>query len=600
MFLLAWSALLLAKLLLAAHVPLFVDEAFYAWEGRHPAWAYSEVPGATPALARIGPAFAPGSALALRLPFVLLGAVVPWLLVRIARRWFGAEAGWVAGCLGLLMPLSGTLGLMVVPDVPLVLAALLCVDAVSALRERVATPALLELAAALVLGALTQYRFGVVLLAGAAGLLLDPRGRRLLREPRLWLVLALGAAAWWPLLHWNLENATAGLRFQLFERNPWRFHADGLAWPAVQALLLTPPLFVLLLATLKHAWRRRAATDAPWGLVAGIGTVAVLGWFVVGCFADAERVSFHWPLGGWLLLAAASPPVLARWSPRARALTWGCALLGLSLALAFAAAASSARAREALADSALYPNDFAGWPEANAWFAARVPPGEALVAGDFELAAQLAFALQRRDVGVLEHPLNRKHGRDSQLRVWGVLVDAAPATPTWIAVDDGATPLRDRLAAYHRLCATFGALPPPQLLSVDLGRKRYLLYRYDPGRARAGCVAPALAWFDAPGRDTLLPRRFEARGWAFKDGVGLARVQVLLDGRVVAEADYGRAMPNVAAYWRVSTDPAHPRVGFDARIDASGLPPGRHWLGLRLHGRDGGIEDWPEQPVRFD
>ena len=70
MFLLAWSALLLAKLLLAAHVPLFVDEAFYAWEGRHPAWAYSEVPGATPALARIGPAFAPGSALALRAALV--------------------------------------------------------------------------------------------------------------------------------------------------------------------------------------------------------------------------------------------------------------------------------------------------------------------------------------------------------------------------------------------------------------------------------------------------------------------------------------------------------------------------------------------------
>jgi hypothetical protein len=127
-----------------------------------------------------------------------------------------------------------------------------------------------------------------------------------------------------------------------------------------------------------------------------------------------------------------------------------------------------------------------------------------------------------------------------------------------------------------------------------------MLYRYDPAQARDGCVAPALAWFDAPTRDALLPRHFQVEGWAFKDGVGLARVQVLLDGRVVADAEYGHPMPNVAAYWRLSTDPAHPRVGFRASVDAGALPPGRHWLGLRLHGRDGGVEDWPEQPVRLE
>jgi 4-amino-4-deoxy-L-arabinose transferase-like glycosyltransferase len=599
-FLATWGLLLLAKLLLAWRLPVFVDEAFYAWEAGHPAWAYSDLPGGSAALARLGLALAPGSAFALRLPFLLLGAALPWLMVRIARRWFGEEAGWRAGLLALLMPLSGMLGVMALPDVPLVLAALLSVDAIAALRERVAAPALLELALALVLGAFAHYRFAAVLLAGAAGLLLDPRGRALLREPRLWAVLALGAAAWWPLLHWNLENATAGLRFQLLERNPWSFHGDGIAWLGVQALLVTPPLCVLLLATLWRAWRRRKAAEAPWGLVAGIGTVAVAGWFVLGFFADSERVSFHWPLAGWLLLAAAAPALLAHWSRRARALLWSCAALGLGLAFAFLVAASSARARQALADTAFYPNDFAGWPQALPWFAARVPRAEALVASDFELAAQLAFALQRRDVGVLDSPLNRKHGRAAQLRLWGRAVDSAPATPAWIAVDDSATPLRDRLAAYHRRCETLGVLPPPQWLSVDHGRKRYLLYRYDPAQARVGCVAPALAWLDAPARDATVPRRFDAQGWAFKDGVGLARVQVLLDGKVVADADYGRPMPNVAAYWRLSTDPAHPRVGFRASVDARALPPGRHWLGLRLHGRDGGVEDWPEQPLRLE
>ncbi len=42
-----------------------------------------------------------------------------------------------------------------------------------------------------------------------------------------------------------------------------------------------------------------------------------------------------------------------------------------------------------------------------------------------------------------------------------------------------------------------------------------------------------------------------------------------------------------------------PAVGFEAKVDATALPPGKHWLGLRLHGRDGSVEDWSEQPLRI-
>ena len=86
-------------------------------------------------------------------------------------------------------------------------------------------------------------------------------------------------------------------------------------------------------------------------------------------------------------------------------------------------------------------------------------------------------------------------------------------------------------------------------------------------------------------------------GWAFKDGVGLARVEVLVDGVPVVEAEYGIASPGTAAYWRISSDPGHPAVGFRANVEVGALPAGRHWLGLRLHGRDGSREDWSEVPI---
>ena len=53
-FVVLWTAVLLLKLVLAAQLPLFVDEAFYWQEGRHLAAAYSDLPGLTAWLARLG------------------------------------------------------------------------------------------------------------------------------------------------------------------------------------------------------------------------------------------------------------------------------------------------------------------------------------------------------------------------------------------------------------------------------------------------------------------------------------------------------------------------------------------------------------------
>src|SRR3546814_19924658 len=91
---------------------------------------------------------------------------------------------------------------------------------------------------------------------------------------------------------WNMDNAEAGLRFQLVDRHPWAFHADGLLFIAIQALLVTPLLFVALMSA---AARRGCATARqrylPW-----LGGLVVLGFFVLGLFADPHPVSIPCPL----------------------------------------------------------------------------------------------------------------------------------------------------------------------------------------------------------------------------------------------------------------------------------------------------------------
>jgi hypothetical protein len=234
-----------------------------------------------------------------------------------------------------------------------------------------------------------------------------------------------------------------------------------------------------------------------------------------------------------------------------------------------------------------------------------MPRNAWIVADNFKIGAELGFALQDPNLQVLEHPLNRKHGRAPQLRLWGLRSEGRSdwgRTPVLLVVGASEVPYRELLARYHWLCAKVGPLPAPRVVNVDHGRQRFLLFALSARSPApdAKCTAPAMAWFDTPVSGARVRERFEVSGWAFKDGVGLRRVEVLLDGKPVAEAKYGLDSPGTAGYWKISTDPNHPRVGFRANVDASRVAPGRHWLGLRLHGSDGSAETWSEQPVEIE
>lgn len=605
LFLALWAGVLVLKLVLAARLPLFVDEAFYWQEGRHPALAYSDLPGLTAWLARLGVELGGTHPLALRAPFLLLGALVPWLVAGIARRAFAHDPAarrwaWQAGMLALLLPLSGTLGLLALPDVTMAFATLLCVDAGAKLLRKVSAAATLELAAGLAIGALSHYRFIAVIGVGCLALLLLPAGRAVLRDVRVWVALALGALAWLPLLAWNLDNAEAGLRFQLVERHPWAFHLDGLWFIAIQALLVTPLLF----AAMAHAaWRSLRGDGVRYYALLGAGVV--LGFFGLGFFADMERVSFHWPLPGYLALLTLIPAALAQWPRGWRRATWALAAAGLAAILAYYAAVSSPAVRARFAAEKWYPSNFAGWSElADAVRARRagMPPGTRIVADNFKIGAELGFALDDPGIAVLPHPLNRKHGRAPQLTLWSLRAEdreALGARPLLLVVGPSEVEYKHLLARYHELCERLGPLPAPQSVDIDHGRQRFLLFALPPRRIEGACTTPAMAWIDTPAPRARRDRDFDVQGWAFKDGVGLERVEVTFDGRVIAVADYGLASPGTATFWKISTDPQHPYVGFSARVRVRDAAPGVHWLGLRLVGRDGSVETWPEQPVRI-
>ena len=161
------------------------------------------------------------------------------------------------------------------------------------------------------------------------------------------------------------------------------------------------------------------------------------------------------------------------------------------MAVAFAVpAVPSVAARTA--GTELYPDNFLGWTEVADALRPRLGKGDAVVADHFMLAAQLLFALERRrQVFVLDHWNNHKHGRAAQLALWGydeAGLDALPAgTPAWLLFEIGETPERELAAWVGRGCRWFEAMAPVAAVDGPGGGKTFWIYR---GLRRAG-PAPA-------------------------------------------------------------------------------------------------------------
>lgn len=491
-----WLALLLVSGLrtcLASRLPLFGDEAFYAWEALHPAWMYSDLPPITAMMTLLGTMLGGDTALALRLPTLIIGALIPIWVVRIARHVGTVEQAWRAGLLAMPLPLLQAAGLLALPDAPLTLAALGCLDALLMLRERVSWPACVQLALALVVGALSHYRFAPLLLGGLLAVVLAGDLPRLLRSGRVWAALGLGALAWVPLLHYNLQGEADGARFQLVDRHPWAFDAEGLAQPILQAIITTPVFYVLCIWAGWQVLRRWSALASAQRLLGVAALFPFLLYAVAAPFADGLRFSLHWPLPAYLVFAALMPGLLdsrcgeihARWAERAaQGLAW---LGGLAVLAALMVPAHPALAAR-VAGTSSYPDNFVGWREIGSAMAERLKPGEALVADHFMLAAQLSFQLRRRPVVYsLDHYNNHKHGRARQLADWGYdetgIASLPAGTPAWLVFEVEETPAGQRQAWVERTCRWFGGITPEAVVMGPGDGKRFWVFRGVRGNA---------------------------------------------------------------------------------------------------------------------
>ncbi|MBK8285432.1 MAG: glycosyltransferase family 39 protein [Ahniella sp.] len=568
-FWLAFGTVAFLRLILAANVPLFGDEAFYWQESRRLAAGYSDLPAGTAWLIAMGQFLFGHSLLALRWPFVCAGLLTV-LLVRVTlRRITDPDTANRGGLLALLLPIGQAVGVLAIPDV--VLTLFLVLGSIALIRAKDDDRWRWWLLFGVALACAWAVHWRTVMIYAAGGLLLvgDPSARRLWKSPRHWIAQGIGLTGLLPSLMFNAATDWPALRFQAVDRHDWGFHAGGLMMPLEQMVAVSPLFFVLaLLAACQWA---RSAEANPSRSYAWLGLGLFGAYFLIGCFADQERTRIHWPAPAFLLLIPAllcwikSPSRMWPWLAGTAALVSAIMFGGLAILWQKPAWTEPFGKR--------FGANFIGYDT----LAETVQPmlaasgGRVLIADNFLLAAQLDWQLGRSPY-VLDAARNAEHGRAVQLELWA-LDESALQAQDWqralLVVDDSALFAADRFGFYASLCQRLGGLEFAGEHMTDDGRRRFTLWSVD--RRGANCRQPILSM--------LFPIEHRAEqiivgGYAVQHLGRVRAVHLDVEGQWLATDVLGPQGPVVDTHWPELRDANGEHVGFRFELDRAALRPG--------------------------
>ena len=471
------AASAIARLAMAAVVPVFPDESYY-WEwSRHLAAGYFDHPPVIAFLIRAGTGALGATPLGVRFGAWLAGSLGIALIVLLARDLGGPRAAVWTSLAAASMPMV-TLGLVLAtPDAPLVFFLAL---ALLAVERAVARPAGSTasrwwwLLAGVSSGAAFLSKYPAVLLPASVALAFVIR-RDLRPQLRRWEPYAAGAVAAIvasPVVVWNARHDWVSFRFQLAHGLGARA-APGvvLAMSAIggreltlaggAALMASPLFLVLAVAAVRRGLR---GTAPPGGTLLAIVATAWAGVFIAGAARHSSEANWLAPafLAAVPLIGAALVQRNDPWT-FGRRLMIPAAAVGLALGAASCAIAlvplraipaprdPAARARgwsQVAARVASVADSISHGPESGG---ARVR----IAANTYQDASELAFALPGHPTVFALNILSRRNQYD----LWpGFVAAARPGDALLVVLNDdaGGGQVRDRIAAAFTRVADAG------------------------------------------------------------------------------------------------------------------------------------------------
>lgn len=621
------ALLFLGKVFLASVLDLYSDEVFYWQASANPALAYSDLPFMTALLIGLGATFDPHNTLAARSLFILMGSILPLLVYWIARPITDAKNALESATLSLCLPLAGFLGLLAVPDVPLIFFGLF---AIGFFERALRTNRLLYWALTgvfVALGLCTHYRFFLYPAAAILFLSYFQKERPQWRNPRLWLSISIASLGLIPILWFNLSNQLSSASFYFVDRHPWEFQASGLLHLFKQAALVTPPLYAIFAYTIYLMAQKARAGDRSAALLLSFSLVNVLVYLLLAPWTDATSTSIHWPLSGYFPLLVYVPHALRNaanslgryLSPlsahRIVIVIPIIGFLGTLTALLGVGSQAFQMQLQPLVGTGVLSNKMAGWTQFSEYVDAlleREFAGTPLILTDnYYTLAQLEFAELSDQGFTLDEEKAVRDGRITQYQLWQkdrVALQQASADEYLFITEDSTLDTATKHQLLSTLCARTEHLAHLPGLSLFAGDKHFSFYR---GRTlhelnntaqsqNSPCPLPAIAWMDSPRSGEVLRGTVNVNGWAFNEDVGIESITLLIDNEALGLVDYGGSRPDVVEVMQVLSDPNRPNIGYDTSFDSTRLGNGPHQIEIEIRNRLGIIQRYGERIIEID
>jgi 4-amino-4-deoxy-L-arabinose transferase-like glycosyltransferase len=602
-------ATLLTKLFLGWRLELYSDEIFYWQASQFPAIAYSDLPFMAALLAGLGNDLFGNHPLAVRSLFLGLGSLIPLLVFWLARPLTGQKA-LESALLSFCVPMVALMGLLAVPDVPLIICGLLFIGFLERATRLDSNRYWLLSGLMVALGMCTHYRFVVYPASAFLYMSFSKSQWHHWRKPAFWLAALIATAGLLPTIIFNISHDLSGVGYHLNERHPWQFQTDGLLQPLIQAAVVTPLMFVLAWITLFWLYRQSRQGNNRAGLMLAFAAGHILLFMVLAPWSDTTRTTVHWPLSGYLPLLVYMPVVLrklyaqlaerfnqalASKATRAIPVT---GLVGTGLLLIGLGSQGFNDSLQSIVGTDVLSNKMAGWQPLSDKIDQMKADGiiennALLVTDNYYTAAQIGFRQPDSLVYTSDQDKTVRDGRDTQYRIWErdlTALSKLTGRDAIVITEDSTLDINEKSVVMKTACGLFANINYLDSLWLYQGDKRFTFYQAkqiggnDPDSL---CPLPALIWLDNIEPGATLSGEYDISGWAVAPELDIERITIQLNRSEAVSGTRRIERLDVVDAMNGETDPAAPLLGFSMTLDTRNYSNGGYELSVLVE-RSGG------------
>ncbi|MBL4660402.1 MAG: glycosyltransferase family 39 protein [Alcanivoracaceae bacterium] len=561
-----FSIFVILQLWLLTHLQLFGDEAFYWLEGQHLAWSYSELPGWTAWMTRLGTEILGNSYFAVR-AFSYLGfSSIFWAIFLINNHLSSIGRDVFTNLMLLLsVPIVTLIAVMALPDVWLLVFVIwLHYFFIKACAEK-------QKKYWIIIGLLLACSINVhvrmwiwLFIAGLVFILLF-RSQIKIIKPLFFISVPIALLGLLPVLIFNFQHEFVLFNFQFGQRHPWQFQLKNLNFLFAQFIVVTPVVLYLWFNNILNINNyKNNKLIINWLLLTSF--IHWLLYVFLSLFADGLRTTVHWVVISYVPVLAISTILIKN----KKLLLWSIST-GSIASLSFLVFLSVNKLEISNIQARILDNS-TGWRE----LAQKVNKiqqqyhVENIITDYFMTAAELAFELDKHDsIKVLPHQKNTKHGRQQQLKIMNMLIQKPQAyrEQALLIVEDSTLKLQEKGAYYQQLCHYFNSLKYLQTINISNSKKQFHVFIINQrGEGHTAiCNIPPLFYIDHIKQEG----GYKISGWVVLHDIGIKSLALISKEKLEHIISHQIENTGIAQQFPEIKDPQLPFNGFEIFISTS-------------------------------